>query len=306
MRPRTSGFSALRMVTPFRWRARPATLAGVMVVAAGCGSVGDGGGGTGGRDVLVSDPGPIHVHGLGVNPRDGALFIATHTGLFRAAPGQSKASRVEDRYQDTMGFTVAGPDRFLGSGHPDGRSGDPPFLGLIRSEDAGKTWQPISLRGDTDFHVLEASGEHVYGFGSDYDSRKPQFLVSQDGGRSWERRDVPEQLIALAMHPKDPDHLFVSGERGLHESTNGGRSWRPRRGNAGLIAWVESEQLVLVSKNGRVLQSTDGSSWRAVGNIDGRPAAFEAEEDGLYVALHDGTIKRSTDLGRSWSVRSKP
>jgi len=28
----------------------------------------------------VGDPGPIHVHGLGINPSDGALFVATHTG----------------------------------------------------------------------------------------------------------------------------------------------------------------------------------------------------------------------------------
>ena len=77
------------------------------------------------------DPGPIHVHGLGVNPADGALFVATHTGLFRAARGEMRAQRVGGRYQDTMGFAVVGPDRFLGSGHPDGHEQLPPFLGLI-------------------------------------------------------------------------------------------------------------------------------------------------------------------------------
>jgi hypothetical protein len=34
---------------------------------------------------------------------------------------RGQARRVADRYQDTMGFTVTGPDRFLGSGYPDGR-----------------------------------------------------------------------------------------------------------------------------------------------------------------------------------------
>jgi hypothetical protein len=51
-------------------------------------------------------PGPVHVHGLGVNPSDGALFIATHTGLFRAADGDGTAVRVGGSFQDTMGFTV--------------------------------------------------------------------------------------------------------------------------------------------------------------------------------------------------------
>jgi hypothetical protein len=65
------------------------------------------------------DPGVVHVHGLGINPRDGALFAATHTGLF--VIGDGTAARVTERFQDTMGFTVVGPEYFLGSGHPDFR-----------------------------------------------------------------------------------------------------------------------------------------------------------------------------------------
>lgn len=255
---------------------------------------------------IVSDPGPIHVHGLGTNPRDGVLFIATHTGLFRVAPNETKASRVEDRYQDTMGFTVVGPDRFLGSGHPDGREGEPPFLGLIRSSDAGKSWVPISLRGKADFHVLEAAGSVVYGFGSDFDTRRAQFLVSSDAGKTWDERKAPEPLISLAMHPEDPQHVMVSGERGLYESRDGGRKWEPRRGDGGLLGWQEPDRLILVTGGGEVMSSRDGRNWNRVGQIGGRPAAFEAEEDVLYVALHDGTIERSTDDGRSWTVRSQP
>src|SRR5918992_2246739 len=71
--------------------------------------------------VPATDPGPIHVHGLGINPADGSLFIATHTGLFRVGRDSQRAVRVGDRFQDTMGFSVVGADRFLGSGHPDAR-----------------------------------------------------------------------------------------------------------------------------------------------------------------------------------------
>jgi hypothetical protein len=86
---------------------------GVVVLAAGLWRVaGDGG------TTSATDAGPVHVHCLGVNPADGALFIATHTGLYRAGEGDSKSVRVGDNKQDTMGFTVAGADRFLGSGHP--------------------------------------------------------------------------------------------------------------------------------------------------------------------------------------------
>lgn len=255
----------------------------------------------------VSDPGPIHVHGLGVNPADGALFVATHTGLFRAAPGERRARRVAGRYQDTMGFTVTGPDRFLGSGHPDGREGLPPFLGLIRSADAGRNWKPVSLLGERDFHVLEAAGPRIYGFGSDFESREAGLLVSDDGGRSWHERTPPEPLISLAIDPRDPDQVVASGENGTYSSTDAGRGWRPLSDDAGLLAWTKSGALFLVRLDGTVLRSGDGGrSWEPTADADGPPAAFDNAGDELYLALHDGAIKQSRDGGRSWRLRSLP
>jgi hypothetical protein len=95
-----------------------------------------------------------------------------------------------------MGFTVVGPDRLLGSGHPDGRERLPPFLGLIESRDAGRTWRSVSLLGRRDFHLLEA--RRIFGFGTDYQTRGSDLLTSDDGGRSWRRRPAPEPLLSLA------------------------------------------------------------------------------------------------------------
>jgi len=261
-----------------------------------------------------SDPGPLHVHGLGVNPRDGALFLATHTGLFRSAAGERTSTRIGERMQDTMGFTVVGPDRFLGSGHPDGRDGLPPFLGLIESRDAGATWKPVSLLGERDFHVLEASGGRIYGFGSDFATREASLLTSRDAGRSWQRRTPPEPLLSLAIDPDDPDRIVASGERGLHISSDAGRRWRSVAGEPALLSWSApggeraAGRLYAVDLVGGVRRSDDAAgSWRAVGQIGGEPAAFEATgPTELHAALHDGTIKRSTDGGVSWSVRSTP
>jgi prolipoprotein diacylglyceryl transferase len=283
--------------------------AGSIVLAAGCG--GDepaGGGQSGSADrPVVEDPGPVHVHGLGINPKDGALFIATHTGLFRAAKGETEAKRVRDRYQDTMGFTVVGPDRFLGSGHPDGRENLPPFLGLIESTDAGRTWRPIALQGEADFHVLEAAGEHVYGFGSDFETRREQLLVSRDGGRHWAERTPPEALIGLAIDPSDPRRVVASGGGGLHISSDEGRRWEPLSDRSGLLAWPASDRLYLFEPDGAVLRSRDGGRrWQATGDVGGQPAAFSSHGRDLYAALHDGTIKRSSDGGVSWTVRSTP
>src|SRR6266540_3629710 len=145
------------------------------------------------------DPGPVHVHGLGINPADGALFVATHTGLFRAPKGQPSAERVGRSEQDTMGFTVVGPNHFLGSGHPAPGEDRLPLLGLIESRDGGKTWRSVSLLGEADFHVLHAAKGEVYGF----DAANGRLLTSGDGGGSWAERTAPEPLIDLAADPTD-------------------------------------------------------------------------------------------------------
>jgi hypothetical protein len=291
-----------------------ATLAVTLVagVVAGCGGDADEPEEAGLREAeeagaRVGDPGPIHVHGLGINPSDGALFVATHTGLFRAGPGERRPRRVGNRFQDTMGFTVTGPDRFLGSGHPDGRAGLPPFLGLIRSTDAGQTWRPVSLLGERDFHVLEAAGRRIYGYGSDFESRQASLLVSDDGGESWAERTPPEPLLSLAIDPDDRDHIVASGQERVYSSHDAGRGWRPIGDEPGLLAWADSGAIFQVRLDGTVARSVDdGLSWEEAGSIGGQPAGFESARRELYVALHDGTIKRSVDAGRSWRVRASP
>lgn len=254
------------------------------------------------------DPGPIHVHGLGVNPADRALFIATHTGMYRVGPDERKAELVGESRQDTMGFTVAGPGRFLGSGHPDPNAARerrlPPLLGLIESRDAGHTWQPISLLGQADFHVLRFSGRRVYGS----DATGDRLLVSSDAGRTWRPVARPAVLIDLAVDPRDSRRLLASGERALFVSTNEGRTWSAVAEQSGFLAWPAPNRLFLVSGSGRVLTSRGiRAPWRPVGDIGGEPAALLAQSAGeLYVALHDGTIKLSMDGGRTWGIRSTP
>lgn len=260
--------------------------------------------------VPADDPGPVHVHGLGVNPADGALFIATHTGLYRVEEDERKAERVGGRYQDTMGFTIVGPDRFLGSGHPDINAAReknlPSLLGLIESTDSGESWQSISLLGQADFHVLRFAGERVYG----YDSSNDRLLVSGDDGRSWQELEKPGPLVDLAVDPSDDRRIAVATagglEEGLFESRDGGESWTRVSEAVGLLAWPR--QLYLIAGGGQVFVSRDGGRrLEHQGEIGGKPAALVAEGPSeLYVALHDGTVKRSTDGGATWTVRSTP
>ena len=77
-----------------------------------------------------------HIHGIGVNPADGRVYVGTHRGVFQLSEGQLPVL-VSDRVQDFMGFTVVGPDHFLAGGHPGDESSA--SVGLIESTDAGAT-----------------------------------------------------------------------------------------------------------------------------------------------------------------------
>jgi hypothetical protein len=251
---------------------------------------------------VVDDPGLIHVHGLGINPADGTLYAATHTGLFAVRDGAGH--RVLNRLQDTMGFTVVGPDHFLGSGHPDFRDKQltvpnrRPLLGLIESRDAGRSWQPLSLLGEADFHALQVIHGRVYG----HDATGGRFMVSADR-RQWQVRSKLE-LTSFAVSPTDPALVVAATERGLARSRDGGRRWQPIRGPAGLLLdWERPDALWAITDNGQLWHSTDaGASWRQVGRIDGQPEAFLAHKSNLYVAVAQLGIVTSTDQGRSWQV----
>ena len=256
-----------------------------------------------GASVEQQAPGPIHVHGLGIDPADGSLFIATHTGLYRTPVGSTDAERVGDLYQDTMGFAVAGPGHFIGSGHPDLRENLPPLLGLIESRDAGKTWSSISLLGEADFHVLRSAGRFVYGF----DSSNSRLLVSADRGRTWSERDAPEPLGDLVALAGEPATAIAAGSI-LYRTEDAGRTFDAIGGESGYLAWPRVDRLFQLRRSGHVQLSRDrGETWRPLGSIGGEPAAFLAvSERELYAALHDGTVKVSRDAGRTWSLRSQP
>lgn len=276
-----------------------AATAAALLLAAGCG-----GGEDGGASAAAADRGPVHAHGLGVNPSDGALFIATHTGLFRMPDGSERAERVGEGRQDTMGFTVVGPDRFLGSGHPDLRDDLPPHLGLIESTDAGRSWRSVSLLGEADFHALRASGRRVLG----YDATGARLMRSDDGGGTWTvvRRDVA--LYDVAAHPGDPSRLVATGEDGVAASGDGGATWRDPGVRGVLLAWPRADRLYALAPDGAVTRTSDGgATWVRRGALPGEPAALTATgPEGLVVALHDGRLVSSRDGGRTWRPGAWP
>lgn len=277
-----------------------AAIAVVIILLAGGDDDDEGGTEPGSPSAAATEP-ILDVHGVGVDPRDGALYIATHSGLFRSPEGTDVAERVDAPEQDLMGFSVAGPGRFIASGHPGPGQDLPPALGLIESRDRGQTWRSLSLLGDADFHVLRATGQTVYA----YDGR---LMGSGDGGRSWDELTVPGEIVDVASSPTDPDRVLAATGDGLRVSEDGGRSWK-RGGLPGpaLLAWAKPQSLFAVDGEGTVYAARKpGGLWRPAGAVTGPPAAFSADRGGnLYFARPDGAVDASADGGRTWVPRSR-
>lgn len=259
----------------------------------------------------ADDPGVSHVHGLGVRPGDDVIYAATHYGLFGIAES-GEATRIADRYQDTMAFTVDGDDRFLASGHPDFNDkalhveGKPPHLGLIESRDEAKSWKVISLLGEADFHALSVVGDTIYG----YDATGDRLMVSVDGGRTWDTRSSGIGMRGVAASPDGDDVVVGVTPAGLEVSTDGGRTFEPRpeAPRAVLASWPPVGGLWAVDATGGVHQAdTLDGPWKRAGEVPGEPQAFTAAEDMLVVAVTglDGrtAVFVSEDRGGTWTLR---
>ena len=243
---------------------------------------------------------------LAVDPGDGTLMIGTGLGLFRLEPRAKQAERVVGKLETPDGagelssnlvVRYAGPGDLLASGHPEGAGSLPEDLGLIRSGDGGDTWEPISEVGESDFHILQATGDHVVAVRVD----EADVLVSTDGGRSFEPRTPPDAPLDVAFDPAEPERTVVATAQGTFSSGDGGGSWRPRDPiPTDQLAWGRS--LYRADPGGAVKQSDDGgATWTERGNVGLTVNELAIDDDGtLYASVPGGEVKRSTDGGATW------
>jgi hypothetical protein len=247
---------------------------------------------------------------IAVDPKDGTVILGTGLGLFRIQKGASEAERVTGELQGPDGsgpvssnlvVRYAGPGELIASGHPEGSGGLPENLGLIRSRDAGDTWEPVLEVGQSDYHLLQVSGKRVVGVKAD----ERDIQVNPDitaGG--FEARTPPDLPLDVAFDPDAPERMIVATKQGTFTSDNEGRSWRPRDGTpTEQLVWAESDALYRADPGGIVKVSSDGgSSWKNAGNVGLPVNELAVDADGvLYASVAGGEVKRSTDGGKTWS-----
>src|SRR5437016_13443415 len=177
--------------------------------------------------------------------------------------------------------------------------------GLWKSDDYGRTWNPIfdgQPTGSIGALALAPSNPQIIYVGSGEGLRRPDLSVgngiykSSDGGQSWQHlglRDA-QQIGEISVDPHDPNRLFVAAlghpygpnpERGVFRSLDGGASWQKvlyKDDNTGAIDLAfdpSSPQIVYAD-----MWSSRRPPWTTGGGYNG-PGS------GLY---------KSTDGGANW------
>jgi photosystem II stability/assembly factor-like uncharacterized protein len=239
-------------------------------------------------------------HSLLVAPSNAArLMLGTHQGLFGSNDGGRSWRKLGLAGQDAMNLARPSAETIWVAGHNV----------LAKSTDGGETWADVrpdglpsldihgfaidrthpgrlyaavageglyrSRNNGRSFNLLSADvGGAVFALAVLADGRilagdlKRGLLVSHDG-RTWQQ-SLREQLLGLAVNPRDPQTLLAAG-RGIFRSENGGRSWRrvfEIAEGLGPVAWSSSRPSIAyaVGFDRTLYRSTDrGRSWQAVG-----------------------------------------
>jgi photosystem II stability/assembly factor-like uncharacterized protein len=185
---------------------------------------------------------------------------------------------------------------------------------LYHTSDGGNTWEGLALNLPSDstissfFFINEAVGwltvvnrsfvEPRYGLGN-----SSRILTSNDGGRSWiEQASFPDEVDLGCVRFLNANEGVATGARVIDaqppyseifaiRTSDGGKSWKnisEKVGQAikseyGLaydyahrIDWSSSSRLLLLTRLGKVISSTDqGETWKTIAHFkDERPEGF--------------------------------
>ncbi|OEC39077.1 hypothetical protein A7D27_19875 [Pseudomonas sp. 1D4] len=190
---------------------------------------------------------------------------------------------------------------------------------ILASEDGGATWtlQFEDLQREApllDVWFKDAStGFAVGSYGA--------LLATEDGGKNWEdvsdRLDNEDQYHINAIAAVKDSGLFIVGEMGsMFRSPDWGQTWErlegPYEGSLfGVSGTAEPGVVIAYGLRGHLFRSADfGQTWETISLKNARGGELEFGLSGgslladgtLLVVGHGGTVLKSTDAGRTFSV----
>lgn len=262
-----------------------ASLAGVLLLA-GCAQT---------TVPTQATPDPFeHVHGLAVEPGSDEILVATHEGIYVVTEGGDMEGPIGGYDFDAMGFTIT-DEAWFASGHPG--PGTPaelgsPNLGILRSEDRGQSWDPITFTGVEDFHVLDSdpSGA-LYGIGSSSFAVR----VSADRGATWvDRAEVKAASLAAST-----GRIYAATEQGVQLSSDEGATFEllPDAPVLYSLTALLDGSLLGVGTDSMLWRSLPNGLWEVVEPVEGTVQALTTAHSGAIILVDDRGIVRIDATG---------
>ena len=272
-------FSRLRS-SPRRALAALAAAVAAVTVLAGCGAS---------SAPSSSAQTPVefgHIHAV-VPEADATILVGTHTGLYRVDAEGSVEGPLGGYDFDLMGLTVT-DGMLIASGHPGldtpSELGSP-NLGIIRSEDGGRSWEPVAFTGEEDFHILTAGPDgQVYGIGSS----SPAVQISGDSGSTW---TAGSEVTAADLAVTADGVIYAATQSGLFASQDDAATF-------GLVADAPTlylldaagDELVGIDTDGQLWRRSGQAAWTPIGTAQGTVAALGLAPSGVVYVVDDRGI----------------
>ncbi len=232
-----------------------------------------------------------HIHSVATDGEN--IYVASHHGLYVLKENEWKL-RGEDF--DIMGLAFS-DGTFYASGHPGPLQNLPDPVGVLVSNDFGKTWEPLSLTGEVDFHLLEVAKTNFIGAAANLGA----ILKSTDGGINWETVSVPT-FTDMTLNPEAENEILLATNSGLKLSTDFAKTFVEvgSLSDSTKVEW--NRDYVFVADSSSLFRGAELS-----GNFEKVDYKFKAisdinSEDNVVVVMDKVGVHASFDSGVSFTL----
>jgi photosystem II stability/assembly factor-like uncharacterized protein len=207
----------------------------------------------------------------------------------------------------TLAFDPRDPSRVYGAG----------LSGVMRSADGGVTWRLVTGWQETEPKALALDAVNP---DTVYAGLPDGFIVSDDCGETWERREagLPERgkyTQSLRVDRTRAGRVFAGCETGLYLTEDGARSWRRVFETVDTVNDIQQSphdpaHWIAVSQSAGALDSRDsGLTWTRLPEVPAEKALYSVAFDPMQrgrIAIASWTygILTSEDDGRTWTERN--
>lgn len=258
------------------------------------------------------------IRGIGYPGNDDALYVATNDGIkFYKNSKWLETTANKHNFMSLQAINTG----FLASGHPQKGMGIKDPMGIVESNDQGKSLRKLGFYGKGNFHFLSASysGNGMYMIMEQPMGQQDPgvYFSKSNNGESWMKSKLvgftADSLGMMAVHPKNGNIMAMSTKTGIYYSEDYSNTMNAItgpmmvtaltfKGDDILYSSVEDQKILLKEINPKTGETKDvGIPFLDYDNPVTYIAADPKNENKLAFTTYKNDLYESTDGGKSWT-----